>query len=211
MALLRHARAAGHLHGDWVAGDDAYGMVPTLREALDSAGWRYVLDVPQTTPVFTQQAQTVVPPWSGRGRVPTKPRLAPGAPSSQTVQAVAASLPPTAWQELSVAEGAQGPRTYHLPVCRPACLGKPGRAARARLLAGAAAQSGRPRAASRAPTSPMARPTRRCGRWPKSPQPAGSSSPRSRRPKAKRGWTSMRCAVGWAGIITSPWPCWPVP
>src|SRR5437588_240817 len=107
-----------HLHGDWVAGDDAYGMVPTLREALDSAGWRYVLDVPQTTPVFTQPAQTVVPPWSGRGRVPTKPRLAPGAPSPHTVQAVAADLDPAAWQELSVAEGAQGPRPYQFAARR---------------------------------------------------------------------------------------------
>jgi SRSO17 transposase len=130
LAMLRQARAAGHLQGHWVAGDDAYGMVPTLREALDAEGWSYVLDVPQTTPVFTQQAQTIVPPWSGRGRVPTKPRLAPGAPSSQPVQAVAANLPPTAWQELSVAEGAQGPRIYQFAALRvwESRDGLPGRA-----------------------------------------------------------------------------------
>jgi SRSO17 transposase len=130
LAMLRHARAAGHLHGDWVTGDDADGMVPTLREALDRAGWRYVLDVPETTPVFTQPAQTVVPPWSGRGRVPTKLRLAPGAPSPQTVQAVAADLDPAAWQELSVAEGAQGPRTYQCAARRvwESRDGLPGRA-----------------------------------------------------------------------------------
>src|SRR5207244_5500911 len=109
--MLRQARAAGHLQGHWVAGDDAYGMVPTLRDALDAEGWTYVLDVPQTTPVFIQPAPTVVPPWSGRGRKPTKLQLAPGAPAPQTVQAVAASLPPTAWQDVTVAEGAQGPRT----------------------------------------------------------------------------------------------------
>lgn len=112
LAMLRQARAAGHLEGRWVAGDDAYGMVPTLRDALDADGWRYVLDVPQTTPVFTQCAPVLVPPWSGRGRVPTKPRLAPAAPLPQTAHDVAASLPPTAWQEVTVAEGAQGPRTY---------------------------------------------------------------------------------------------------
>ena len=130
LAMLRHARAAGHLHGDWVAGDDAYGMVPTLREALDSAGWRYVLDVPQTTPVFTQPAQTVVPPWSGRGRQPTKPQLAPDAAPPQTVQAVAASLPPTAWQDLTVAEGAPGPRTDQFVALRvwESRDGLPGRA-----------------------------------------------------------------------------------
>ena len=130
LAMLRQARAAGHLQGHWVAGDDAYGMVPTLREALAAEGWQYVLDVPQTTPVFTQPAQTVVPPWAGRGRVPTKPRLAPGAPSPQTVRAVAAGLAPAAWQELTVAEGAQGPRTYQFAALRvwESRDGLPGRA-----------------------------------------------------------------------------------
>jgi SRSO17 transposase len=130
LAMLRQARAAGHLQGTWVAGDDAYGMVPTLREALAAEGWQYVLDVPATTPVFTQPAQTVVPPWSGRGRVPTKPRLAPGAPSPQTVRAVAAGLAPAAWQELTVAEGAQGPRTYQFAALRvwESRDGLPGRA-----------------------------------------------------------------------------------
>src|SRR5439155_2171497 len=130
LAMLRQARAAGHLHGRWVTGDDAYGMVPTLRDALDAEGWRYVLDVPATTPVFTQPAPTVVPPWSGRGRKPTKLQLAPGAPPPQTVQAVAASLPPTAWQDVTVAEGAQGPRTYQFVALRvwESRDGLPGRA-----------------------------------------------------------------------------------
>ena len=130
LAMLRQARTAGHVQGRWVAGDDAYGQVPTLRDALDAEGWQYVLDVPQTTPVFTQPAQTVVPPWSGRGRVPTTPRLAPGAPSPQTVRAVAAGLAPAAWQELTVAEGAQGPRTYQFAARRvgESRDGLPGRA-----------------------------------------------------------------------------------
>ena len=130
LAMLRQARAAGHLHGSWVTGDDAYGMVPTLRDALDAEGWRYVLDVPATTPVFTQAAVTAVPPWSGRGPKPTKFRLVPGAPAPQTVQAVAASLPPTAWQDLAVAEGAHGPRTYQFVALRvwESRDGLPGRA-----------------------------------------------------------------------------------
>src|SRR5437588_1556988 len=130
LAMLRQARAAGHLQGSWVTGDDAYGKVPTLRDALDAEGWRYVLDVPQTTPVFTHLAPVVVPPWSGRGRQPSVPRLAPGAPPPQSVAAVAASLPPTAWQDLTVAEGAQGPRTYQFVALRvwESRDGLPGRA-----------------------------------------------------------------------------------
>jgi len=89
-----------------------------------------VLDVPETTPVFTQPAPVVVPPWSGRGRKPTVPRLAPEAPLPQTVQAVAASLSSAAWQDLTVAEGAQGPRTYQFVALRvwESRDGLPGRA-----------------------------------------------------------------------------------
>ena len=128
--LLRQARAAGHLTGDWVAGDDAYGMVPTLRDALDAEGWRYVLDVPATTPVFDRLALTEVPPWSGRGGKPTKPRLAPDAPTPRTVAAIAAGLPADAWQDVTVAEGAQGPRTYQFAALRvwESRDGLPGRA-----------------------------------------------------------------------------------
>ena len=112
LAMLRQARAAGHLAGHWVAGDDAYGMVPTLRDALDAEDWRYVLDVPKTTPVFVTLPATVLPPWSGRGRRPTKPLVAPASQPAQTVEAFAASLPVAAWQELTVAEGSRGPRSY---------------------------------------------------------------------------------------------------
>ena len=130
LAMLRQARAAGHLQGHWVAGDDAYGKVPTLRDALDAEGWTSVLDVPQTTPVFTQAAEVVVPPWSGRGRQPSAPRLAPDAAPAQSVLAVAAAVPPTAWQDLTVAEGAQGPRTYQFVAQRvwESRDGLPGRA-----------------------------------------------------------------------------------
>ncbi|HEV2150047.1 MAG TPA: hypothetical protein VGR37_21800 [Longimicrobiaceae bacterium] len=41
-----------------------------------------------------------------------KVRLAPGAVPAQPVQALAAALPEQAWQEIEVAEGAQGPRLY---------------------------------------------------------------------------------------------------
>jgi SRSO17 transposase len=110
-AMLRQARTAGHLLGHWVAGDDAYGMVPTLRDALDAEDWPYVLDLPKTTTVFPTATAPVVPPWSGRGRRPTKPRLAAETPPPATVEAVAADRPLAAWQALTVAEGAQGPRT----------------------------------------------------------------------------------------------------
>src|SRR5450755_4294689 len=86
-------------------------MVPTLRDALNAEGWRSVLDVPKVTPVFRTEPALLLPAWSGRGHRPTTLVLAPEAQPAQTVEALAASLPAAAWQALTVAEGAQGPRT----------------------------------------------------------------------------------------------------
>ena len=118
LGLLRRAREAGHLTAEWVTADEGYGEVPSLRDTLDAEGWRYVLEVPCNTHVFTQPAQVAVPAWSGRGRQPTQPRLVDGAPGPQSVESVAASLTAADWQELTVAEGAQGPRTYQFAALR---------------------------------------------------------------------------------------------
>jgi SRSO17 transposase len=107
LAMLRQTRARGWLAGDWVAGDDSYGKAPTLRDALDADHWRYVLDVPTLTPVCTDL-------------------LTPAA----AVPVVAAALPAAAWQQVTVADGAQGPRRYAFVACRvwESREGQPGRA-----------------------------------------------------------------------------------
>jgi len=112
LSMLHQARTAGHLMGRWVTADEAYGKVPTLRDALDADEWLYVLEVPCTQPVFAQPAKTEVPAWSGRGPHPTKLRLVDGEPGPQAVETVVAGLTAEGWQLLTVAEGAQGPRTY---------------------------------------------------------------------------------------------------
>ena len=130
LGLLRRARKAGHLTTDWVTGDAGYGEVPTLRDSLADEDWRYVLEVPSTTTVFTQPAQVAIPAWSGRGRKPTQPQLVAGEPSPQNVVVVAAGLPASAWHELTVAEGAQGPRIHQFAALRvwESRDGLPGRA-----------------------------------------------------------------------------------
>lgn len=130
LAMLRQARAWGHLAGTWVTADEDYGKVPTLRDALDAEGWWYVLEVPTATPVFTELAETAIPTWSGRGRQPTRPRLVEGASRPKTVQDVAAELVADRWQRLTVAEGAQGPRQYQFAAQRvwESRDGLPGRA-----------------------------------------------------------------------------------
>jgi SRSO17 transposase len=112
LAMLTHARTVGALVGPWVTADADYGKVPTLRDALDAAGWHYVLEVPSTTSVFVEAAEAVVPVWSGHGRKPTQPRLAEGAPHAQSIAEWVAAVTPAQWKVLTVAEGAQGPRSY---------------------------------------------------------------------------------------------------
>jgi SRSO17 transposase len=118
LRLLRQARQRGQLSGQWVTADEDYGKVPSFRDALDAEGWWYVLEVQCTTQVFTQAVQTEVRQWVGNGRPPTKTHLAAGEPGPVAVQTLAARLPDTAWQELTVAEGAQGPRSYQFAAQR---------------------------------------------------------------------------------------------
>lgn len=130
MAMLRHTRQVGHLTGRWVTGDADYGKVPTLRDALDAADWWYVLEMPNLTPIFVDAAEMAVPTWSGRGHKPTRPRLVAGAPRAQTVAEWAAGVDQARWQVLTVAEGAQGPRSYQFVTQRvwESRDGGPGRA-----------------------------------------------------------------------------------
>jgi len=130
LAMLRQARAHGHLAGRWVTADEAYGQVPSFRDALDAEGWRYVLEVPVSTPVFTAATAAAVPAWAGTGRKPTKARLAAGAPAARPVAAVLAAVGAADWRPLTVAEGAQGPRTYHF-VARRVWAGRAGLPGRA--------------------------------------------------------------------------------
>lgn len=130
LAMLRHTRQVGQLTGRWVTGDADYGKVPTLRDDLDAADWWYVLEMPSTTPVFCEAAETTVPTWSGHGRKPTRPQLVAGSARAQPVEAWAANLDPASWQILTVAEGAQGPRRYQFVAQRvwESREGLPGRA-----------------------------------------------------------------------------------
>jgi SRSO17 transposase len=118
LASLRQARKAGHLTGRWVTADEDYGKVPTFRDSLDAEDWWYVLEVPCTTPVFTRSVKAEVPAWTGNGRKPSRPHLVDGEPGSQSVEKVAQGVAAADWRVLTVAEGAQGPRSYEFAAQR---------------------------------------------------------------------------------------------
>ncbi len=109
LVLLRRAKALGHLVADWVTGDDAYGMSPEFRDGVAQEGFLFMLEVPSNTPVWPLATAWDMSTYSGFGR-PRKARPTPG--QRKEAKERAAALAPGSWQEVTVAEGAQGPRTY---------------------------------------------------------------------------------------------------
>lgn len=109
LELLTQAKEWGYLHAAWVTGDDAYGQSPEFRDGVAELDYQYVLEIPSHTPVWPHTPTYTTQPYSGRGR-PPQPQ--PVVAERAEVRSRAAALPLTAWQEITVAEGAQGPRIY---------------------------------------------------------------------------------------------------
>lgn len=109
LLLLQQAQTWGHLEAPWVTGDDAFGQAPTFRDGVAAAGWLYVLEIPAHLTVWSRETTWEQPPYQGFGR-PRKPQPVGG--ERQEVGQRRAGLLPTTWREITVGEGAQGPRTY---------------------------------------------------------------------------------------------------
>ena len=109
LEMLERAQAKGQLRAQWVAGDSAFGMSPTLRDGLAAAGMRYALDVRPDMTVWPVEPTWSKPAYQGNGR-PRKPR--PSREERQTMAQRSQTLPEDAWRKITVAEGSQGPRTY---------------------------------------------------------------------------------------------------
>ena len=68
------------------------------------------MDVAHAPRVWRDRPATAVPPWSGRGRQPTKVQLTDAAPAPIRGTALAIELPSTAGQPDTIKAGSQGPR-----------------------------------------------------------------------------------------------------
>ena len=108
LEMLERALQFGHLKAEWVAGDDAFGMSPSFRDALAAMGMSYVLDVPGSTSVWPLEPVWTSPEYQELGR-PRKPRLRDG--QRRALERRSGELPDEDWREITVAPGSQGPRT----------------------------------------------------------------------------------------------------
>jgi SRSO17 transposase len=110
--MVRAATEAGDLPYRWVTADAGYGESHDLRREVAELGRWYCFEVRSQAEVWSEDPGWQVPPGSGRGRPPSRPRPEPGSPKSCTVAELAAALPAQAWVRHRVTEGAKGPREY---------------------------------------------------------------------------------------------------
>ena len=79
LELLDRVRAEG-LPGWAVVADAGYGVSGDFRDGLEARELFYIGGVTEDFVVFTQQPCWESPPWSGRGRPPTRLRVVEGSP-----------------------------------------------------------------------------------------------------------------------------------
>jgi SRSO17 transposase len=112
--LIRQAVAQGVVALDWITADEEYGKNGRFLDEVEQLELRYVVEVPVNTTVWTEDPASCVPPYGGRGRVPTRPTREAVA----AVTAVASGLGRQAWRTLQVRQGAKGPLAFEFAAVR---------------------------------------------------------------------------------------------
>jgi SRSO17 transposase len=114
---IRQAQAAGVPQGI-VLGDAGYGDETAFRVGVAELGLSYVLGLRSGTSVWRPgQAPLPPPPWSGRGRPPTRLRRSP-AHRPALVKEVALGLPKGAWRTVTWREGSKSELTSRFAALR---------------------------------------------------------------------------------------------
>src|ERR1700693_5850693 len=88
VGLAPVGRAKANGFSGIVLADCAYGDVTEFRQALDAEGWRYCVGVEKTLKVIPADADLgEVPPYTGRGRPPSRPeKVQAGATSASVLE-----------------------------------------------------------------------------------------------------------------------------
>src|SRR4051794_36013855 len=79
LELLDAVRSEGW-PGQVVVADAGYGVAQDFRDGLGQRGLHSIVGVTDEMVVFAEEPTWVVPPWSGRGRRPTRPCRVDGPP-----------------------------------------------------------------------------------------------------------------------------------
>jgi SRSO17 transposase len=114
--LIRHV--GPEIRHGWVTFDEGYGKDPEFLAGLEESGERYIGEVPKSCRGWLRRPEVQEPGAGRRGRRTSKPRVAPGQPEPQTVEAIAGALPAGAWKRLQFREGTKGVQVAHFAAIR---------------------------------------------------------------------------------------------
>jgi len=106
--MVKEVADSGQLRFRWLTCDEEFGRDPAFLDEVGQYLW-YLAEIPPNTSVWVDRPNTNVPEWSGRGRKPSRERLAPGEVAPSSVATLVATIPPQAWSRHTIKEGAKGP------------------------------------------------------------------------------------------------------
>ena len=106
LELVRHLRP--RLRHRWVTFDETYGRNVDFLRGLEELEETYIGEVPKDTRCWRKCPAVETPPPGRGGRSVRPARVRPGEPEPETVEAIAASLPASAWQRLKFRDGSKG-------------------------------------------------------------------------------------------------------
>lgn len=104
-------------HG-WVTFDEGYGKDPGFLSGLEELDERYIGEVPKSFRGWLRRPKVEEPKPGRSGRPRSKARVRAGEPKPQTVEAIAAALPLSAWKRLRFREGTKGTQVAHFAAVR---------------------------------------------------------------------------------------------
>jgi SRSO17 transposase len=107
--LVREVLTHKAVPARWLAADALYGDSPAFRDAIADVGLWYFTEVACSSLIWRRHPALIVPPWSGRGRKPTKVCLKTASNQPYRVDEVLRRLPKSAWVRSIVKEGSKGP------------------------------------------------------------------------------------------------------
>ena len=109
LELLRQALARGSVRARWLAADALYGTSPAFRDGVAALSVYYFTAISCDTLMWRRQVALIIPPYSGKGRKPTKLRLKTPSNAPYRVDELAKRLPKRAWKRTTIKEGSKGP------------------------------------------------------------------------------------------------------
>ena len=106
--MVKEVADSGQLRFRWLTCDEEFGRDPAFLDEVGQYLW-YLAEIPPNTSVWLDRPNTNVPQWSGRGRKPSRERLAPGEVAPSSIATLVATIPPQAWSRHTIKEGSKGP------------------------------------------------------------------------------------------------------